>query len=55
MMGDTQSRTSQKVPLKTPFENDYRVSTNVLGLGVNGKVVECFSKQTGEKFALKVR
>jgi len=38
----------------TPVENDYRISNNVLGLGINGKVVQCFSVHTGEKFALKV-
>lgn len=29
-------------------------SFQVLGVGINGKVVECESRQTGEKFALKV-
>ena len=38
----------------TPLTNDYSISNNVLGLGINGKVVECTSKKTGEKFALKV-
>lgn len=38
----------------TPIENDYRISNNVLGLGINGKVVQCFSIKTGQKFALKV-
>lgn len=38
----------------TPIENDYKISNNVLGLGINGKVVQCFSIVTGEKFALKV-
>jgi len=32
---------------------DYKISSNVLGLGINGKVVECFD-QAGEKCALKV-
>ena len=30
-----------------------RISSTVLGLGINGKVVECFSND-GEKCALKV-
>ena len=30
------------------------ISNNVLGLGINGKVVECTNKKTGGKFALKV-
>jgi len=39
----------------SPIENDYRISNNVLGLGINGKVVQCFSVETGNKYALKVR
>lgn len=31
----------------------YKISSNVLGLGINGKVVECFDSD-GEKYALKV-
>lgn len=34
--------------------DDYKVSTRVLGLGINGKVLECFNKETKEKCALKV-
>ena len=41
-------------PKKNPISQDYRVTGSVLGLGINGKVVECFSHKTGEKFALKV-
>jgi len=52
MMGDVNSRTLQ--PKKSPISQDYRVTASVLGLGINGKVVECFSHQTGEKYALKV-
>ena len=36
-----------------PITEDYKISSNVLGLGINGKVVECFDG-TGEKCALKV-
>jgi len=36
-----------------PITDDYKISSNVLGLGINGKVVECFDN-SGEKFALKV-
>lgn len=39
----------------SPIENDYRISNNVLGLGINGKVVQCFSVETSKKYALKVR
>ena len=36
-----------------PITEDYKISSNVLGLGINGKVVECFDN-SGEKCALKV-
>ncbi len=53
MMGDSQSRTLQ--PKKNPITDDYRLTNQVLGLGINGKVVECFSKvSNGKKYALKV-
>ena len=29
-----------------PISEDYKISTNVLGLGINGKVVECFDQVT---------
>lgn len=34
--------------------DDYKISTQVLGLGISGKVLQCFNKKTGEKCALKV-
>ncbi|XP_037108768.1 MAP kinase-activated protein kinase 3 [Syngnathus acus] len=34
--------------------NDYKVSSQVLGLGINGKVLGCFNKKTGQKCALKI-
>lgn len=37
-----------------PITNDYSISDKVLGLGINGKVVECYHRETGNKFALKV-
>ncbi len=37
------------------LSEDYKVSSHVLGLGVNGKVVECYNKKTGQKCALKVK
>lgn len=33
---------------------DYKISTQVLGLGINGKVLQCYNKKTGAKCALKV-
>lgn len=37
-----------------PIIEDYSISSTVLGLGINGKVVECFSKKDNAKYALKV-
>ncbi|KAG7493164.1 MAP kinase-activated protein kinase 2-like [Solea senegalensis] len=34
--------------------DDYKISSQVLGLGINGKVLECFNKKTGAKCALKI-
>ena len=42
------------VTIKTnPISDDYKISSNVLGLGISGKVVECYD-EGGEKYALKV-
>ncbi len=40
--------------LKTPITEDYEISQTVLGLGINGKVVQVKSKADGQKYALKV-
>lgn len=37
-----------------PVTQDYRISRKVLGVGINGKVVECEHRRSGQKFALKV-
>lgn len=42
------------VPKQTAIAQDYEISGTVLGLGINGKVVQCFSRKTGGKYALKV-
>lgn len=42
------------VPKPSPITQDYSISDRVLGLGINGKVVECHHRVTGSKFALKV-
>uniref|UniRef100_A0AAY4EFC6 non-specific serine/threonine protein kinase n=1 Tax=Denticeps clupeoides TaxID=299321 RepID=A0AAY4EFC6_9TELE len=39
---------------KNAIPEDYRVTNRVLGNGINGKVLEIFHKNTGEKFALKM-
>lgn len=40
---------------KNAISDDYKVTSQVLGLGINGKVLEIFHKNTSDKFALKVR
>jgi len=52
MMGDVQSKGLQ--PKRVPITDDYVLSTKVLGLGINGKVVVCHSKADNRKCALKV-
>lgn len=42
------------LPRKEAITERYTVKHKVLGLGVNGKVLECVFNQTGEKRALKV-
>ncbi|XP_073501245.1 MAP kinase-activated protein kinase 3 isoform X2 [Phyllobates terribilis] len=34
--------------------DDYKVSKQVLGLGINGKVLECYRRDSGQKCALKI-
>lgn len=41
-------------PHTHPITDDYKISKNVLGVGINGKVVECISRKASDKFALKV-
>lgn len=43
-----------RTPKTVPIIDDYEISNTVLGLGINGKVVQCYSKSTREKYALKV-
>lgn len=42
------------IPKRTPITDDYEITKQVLGLGINGKVVECFNRVNREKFALKI-
>ncbi|KAL3120654.1 hypothetical protein niasHT_007946 [Heterodera trifolii] len=37
-----------------PIKADYKIGNNVLGVGINGKVVECEHRTDGKKFALKI-
>ena len=58
-MGENQSTQSGVKQTFTAKKNaitdDYEISKKVLGLGINGKVLECTHRQTKEKYALKVR
>lgn len=47
-------RMDERIPKDNPITDDYEISNHVLGLGINGKVVQCSDKITGEKYALKV-
>lgn len=47
-------RQSPRQPKIAPITDDYEISNTVLGLGINGKVVQCTSRKTGQKYALKV-
>ncbi|XP_043280036.1 MAP kinase-activated protein kinase 2 isoform X1 [Venturia canescens] len=47
-------RIDGRLPKETPITEDYEISNHVLGLGINGKVVECYDRKTREKYALKV-
>lgn len=50
----TSHKTPKLTPKVTPITEEYEITHAVLGLGINGKVVECYSKATKEKYALKV-
>lgn len=42
------------VPKTTKITDEYDISNHILGLGINGKVVQCTRKIDGSKYALKV-
>merc|ERR1711983_481464 len=54
IMATTGSPRSSLETKKTPITDDYSISQNVLGLGINGKVVEVKAKSDGQKYALKI-
>uniref|UniRef100_A0A9J7XLI7 non-specific serine/threonine protein kinase n=1 Tax=Cyprinus carpio carpio TaxID=630221 RepID=A0A9J7XLI7_CYPCA len=39
---------------KNAITDDYKVTSQVLGLGINGRVLEIFRKRSAEKYALKM-
>lgn len=42
------------MPKTNPITDEYEISSDVLGLGINGQVVQCVDKKTGQRYALKV-
>lgn len=44
----------RRQPRTHPITDDYEISNTVLGLGINGKVVQCYEKRTRKLYALKV-
>lgn len=54
MHGHAHSDGQQRQPKTTPITEDYEISNTVLGLGINGKVVQCTNRKTNAKYALKV-
>uniref|UniRef100_A0A668AFB4 non-specific serine/threonine protein kinase n=1 Tax=Myripristis murdjan TaxID=586833 RepID=A0A668AFB4_9TELE len=63
MLSNAQNPAGQFAPLhvrsslqikKNAITDDYKVTSQVLGLGINGKVLEIYQKKTGDKYALKM-
>lgn len=51
------SLSEQQLPVyfkRNAVTDDYKITAQVLGLGITGRVLECFCKKTGEKCALKI-
>uniref|UniRef100_A0A8C2YNJ4 non-specific serine/threonine protein kinase n=1 Tax=Chinchilla lanigera TaxID=34839 RepID=A0A8C2YNJ4_CHILA len=53
-VGGAPALAGRREPKKYAVTDDYQLSKQVLGLGVNGKVLECFHRRTGQKCALKL-
>lgn len=49
-----QSQRPAMEPKTTKITDEYDISNHILGLGINGKVVQCTRKSDGTKYALKV-
>lgn len=54
MAQQQQQQVLQRQPKTSPITDDFEISNTVLGLGINGKVVQCSNRQTGHIYALKV-
>ena len=48
-----QIKEQQRQPKTSPITDDYEITNTVLGLGINGKVVQCTNRKNGKKYALK--
>lgn len=55
MAQQQQPISQQRQPKTSPITDDFEISNTVLGLGINGKVVQCSNRQTGHIYALKVK
>ncbi|XP_021517712.1 MAP kinase-activated protein kinase 3 [Meriones unguiculatus] len=53
-LGGAPAPSVRREPKKYAVTDDYQLSKQVLGLGVNGKVLECYHRRTGQKCALKL-
>uniref|UniRef100_A0A8C7YV04 non-specific serine/threonine protein kinase n=1 Tax=Oryzias sinensis TaxID=183150 RepID=A0A8C7YV04_9TELE len=54
-LGDLQQSAYCKLEFRRhAVTEDYKITSQVLGLGINGKVLECYCKKTGAKCALKI-
>lgn len=42
------------IPKTNSISDEYEISSDVLGLGINGQVVQCVDNKTGKRYALKV-
>lgn len=51
---ESTTREHGRQPKTAPITDDYEISNTVLGLGINGKVVQCTNRSNGQKYALKV-
>ena len=55
MLSNLGNRPLSEIMKTNPICDDYEITDKTLGLGINGKVVECYNKITKQKSALKVR
>lgn len=54
MQSQSMVRGPVRQPKTVPITDEYEISNTVLGLGINGKVVQCTNRISGQKYALKI-